>query len=147
MVYGRNLKMSKKGTYSHVNHFFDRPDLVQRFRQSRTNYDFPKLQMSALVDHWFILESFVDSVKTSHGDRMLLIVSELSDPTNPESAPTGMRYKVFSSSRLINEFLEGLRTSDEEIRALPMTFKIIAIKFHDKKSNKDKVRYEFYSGF
>ena len=94
-VYGRNLKMSKKGTYSVVHHFFDFPDLVQRFRQSRTNYDFPIRSLTSLIGCWFILETFVESVKTKNGERLIMIISELSDPNDPESLPTGLRFKVF----------------------------------------------------
>lgn len=138
--------MSKKGTYQVVNHFFDRPELVQRFRQTRTNYDYPSRNLSSLVGCWFILETFVDPVKTAHGERLLLIISELSDPNDPESEPTGMKYKVFSGSERINDFLRGLRASEDELTALPMTFKIIAVPIYDKKGNKTKYRYEFYTG-
>lgn len=138
--------MSKKGTYRVVNHFFDRLELVQRFRQTRTNYDYPSRNLSSLVGCWFILETFVDPVKTAHGERLLLIISELSDPNDPESEPTGMKYKVFSGSERINDFLRGLRASEDELTALPMTFKIIAVPIYDKKGNKTKYRYEFYTG-
>ena len=107
--------MSKKGTYSHVNYFYDFPRLVQRLRISRRNYDFPTRSLSSFVGCWFILETFVDPVKTSHGERVMLIISELSDPDDPESEPTGKRFKVFSSSQRINEFLRGLRVTEEEL--------------------------------
>lgn len=145
-VYGRNLKMSKKGTYSVVHHFFDFPDLVQRFRQSRTNYDFPIRSLTSLIGCWFILETFVESVKTKNGERLIMIISELSDPNDPESLPTGLRFKVFSSSERINNFLRGLRASEDKLRALPMTVKVIAVPFFDKKGNQTKVRYEFDTG-
>lgn len=138
--------MSRKGTYSVVNHFFDFPDLVQRFRQSRTNYDFPVRSLSSLVGCWFILETFVESVKTKNGDRLLMIVSELSDPGDPESPPTGLRFKVFSSSERINNFLRGLRASEDELRTLPMTVKVIAILFKDRKTGQMKTRFEFDCG-
>ena len=131
--------MSKKGTYSVVHHFFDFPDLVQRFRQSRTNYDFPIRSLTSLIGCWFILETFVESVKTKNGERLIMIISELSDPNDTESLPTGLRFKVFSSSERINNFLRGLR-------ALPMTVKVIAVPFFDKKGNQTKVRYEFDTG-
>ena len=116
-VYGRNLKMSKKGTYSHVNYF----------------YDFPTRSLSSFVGCWFILETFVDPVKTSHGERVMLIISELSDPDDPESEPTGKRFKVFSSSQRINEFLRDLRVTEEELDCLPMALRLIAVPFFDKK--------------
>lgn len=57
-----------------------------------------------------------------------------------------MKYKVFSGSERINDFLRGLRASEDELTALPMTFKIIAVPIYDKKGNKTKYRYEFYTG-
>lgn len=138
--------MSKKGTYSHVNYFYDFPRLVQRLRISRRNYDFPIRSLSSLVGCWFILETFVDPVKTSHGERVMLIISELSDPDNPESEPTGKRFKVFSSSQRINEFLRGLRVTEEELDCLPMAIRLIAVPFFDKKGNQTKARYEFDTG-
>lgn len=135
--------MSKKGTYSHVNYFYDFPRLVQRLRISRRNYDFPTRSLSSFVGCWFILETFVDPVKTSHGERVMLIISELSDPDDPESEPTGKRFKVFSSSQRINEFLRGLRVTEEELDCLPMALRLIAVPFFDKKGNQTKVRYEF----
>lgn len=138
--------MSKKGTYSVVHHFFDFPDLVQRFRQSRTNYDFPIRSLTSLIGCWFILETFVDPVKTSHGERVMLIISELSDPDDPESESTRKRFKVFSSSQRINEFLRGLRVTEEELDCLPMALRLIAVPFFDKKGNQTKVRYEFDTG-
>ena len=145
-VYGRNLKMSKKGTYRHVNYFYDFPRLVQRLRISRRNYDFPTRSLSSFVGCWFILETFVDPVKTSHGERVMLIISELSDPDDPESEPTGKRFKVFSSSQRINEFLRGLRVTEEELDCLPMALRLIAVPFFDKKGNQTKARYEFDTG-
>ena len=145
-VYGRNLKMSKKGTYSHVNYFYDFPRLVQRLRISRRNYDFPTKSLSSFVGCWFILETFVDPVKTSHGERVMLIISELSDPDDPESEPTGKRFKVFSSSQRINEFLRDLRVTEEELDCLPMALRLIAVPFFDKKGNQTKTRYEFDTG-
>ena len=130
--------MSKKGTYRVVNHFFDRPELVQRFRQTRTNYDYPSRNLSSLVGCWFILETFVDPVKTSHGERVMLIISEFSDPDDPDSEPTGKRFKVFSSSQRINEFLRGLRVTEEELDCLPMALRLIAVPFFDKKGNQTK---------
>lgn len=138
--------MSKKGTYSHVNYFYDFPRLVQRLRISRRNYDFPTRSLSSFVGCWFILETFVDPVKTSHGERVMLIISELSDPDDPESEPTGKRFKVFSSSQRINEFLRGLRVTKEELDCLPMALRLIAVPFFDKKGNQTKVRYEFDTG-
>ena len=138
--------MSKKGTYSHVNYFYDFPRLVQRLRISRRNYDFPTRSLSSFVGCWFILETFVDPVKTSHGERVMLIISELSDPDDPESEPTGKRFKVFSSSQRINEFLRGLRVTEEELDCLPMVLKLIAVPFFDKKGNQTKARYEFDTG-
>ena len=138
--------MSKKGTYSHVNYFYDFPRLVQRLRISRRNYDFPTRSLSSFVGCWFILETFVDPVKTSHGERVMLIISELSDPDDPESEPTGKRFKVFSSSQRINEFLRGLRITEEELDCLPMALKLIAVPFFDKKGNQTKARYEFDTG-
>lgn len=138
--------MSKKGTYSHVNYFYDFPRLVQRLRISRRNYDFPTRSLSSFVGCWFILETFVDPVKTSHGERVMLIISELSDPDDPESEPTGKRFKVFSSSQRINEFLRGLRVTEEELDCLPMALRLIAVPFFDKKGNQTKVRYEFDTG-
>ena len=145
-VYGRNLKMSKKGTYCHVNYFYDFARLVQRLRISRRNYDFPTRSLSSFVGCWFILETFVDPVKTSHGERVMLIISELSDPDDPESEPTRKRFKVFSSSQRINEFLRGLRVTEEELDCLPMALRLIAVPFFDKKGNQTKVRYEFDTG-
>lgn len=138
--------MSKKGTYSHVNYFYDFPRLVQRLRISRRNYDFPTRSLSSFVGCWFILETFVDPVKTSHGERVMLIISELSDPDDPESEPTGKRFKVFSSSQRINEFLRGLRVTEEELDCLPMAIRLIAVPFFDKKRNQTKARYEFDTG-
>ena len=138
--------MSKKGTYSHVNYFYDFPRLVQRLRISRRNYDFPTRSLSSFVGCWFILETFVDPVKTSHGERVMLIISELSDPDDPESEPTGKRFKVFSSSQRINEFLRGLRVTEEELDCLPMALRLIAVPFFDKKGNQTKARYEFDTG-
>lgn len=138
--------MSKKGTYSHVNYFYDFPRLVQRLRISRRNYDFPTRSLSSFVGCWFILETFVDPVKTSHGERVMLIISELSDPDDPESEPTGKRFKVFSSSQRINEFLRGLRVTEEELDCLPMALRLIAVPFFDKKGNQTKVMYEFDTG-
>ena len=138
--------MSKKGTYSHVNYFYDFPRLVQRLRISRRNYDFPTRSLSSFVGCWFILETFVDPVKTSHGERVMLIISELSDPDDPESEPTGKRFKVFSSSQRINEFLRGLRVTEEELDCLPMAIRLIAVPFFDKKGNQTKARYEFDTG-
>ena len=138
--------MSKKGTYSHVNYFYDFPRLVQRLRISRRNYDFPTRSLSSFVGCWFILETFVDPVKTSHGERVMLIISELSDPDDPESEPTGKRFKVFSSSQRINEFLRGLRVTEEELDCLPMAIRLIAVPFFDKKGNQTKTRYEFDTG-
>lgn len=138
--------MSKKGTYSHVNYFYDFPRLVQRLRISRRNYDFPTRSLSSFVGCWFILETFVDPVKTSHGERVMLIISELSDPDDPESEPTGKRFKVFSSSQRINEFLRGLRVTEEELDCLPMALRLIAVPFFDKKGNQTKTRYEFDTG-
>ena len=138
--------MSKKGTYSHVNYFYDFPRLVQRLRISRRNYDFPTRSLSSFVGCWFILETFVDPVKTSHGERVMLIISELSDPDDPESEPTGKRFKAFSSSQRINEFLRGLRVTEEELDCLPMALRLIAVPFFDKKGNQTKVRYEFDTG-
>lgn len=138
--------MSKKGTYSHVNYFYDFPRLVQRLRISRRNYDFPTRSLSSFVGCWFILETFVDPVKTNHGERVMLIISELSDPDDPESEPTGKRFKVFSSSQRINEFLRGLRVTEEELDCLPMALRLIAVPFFDKKGNQTKARYEFDTG-
>lgn len=138
--------MSKKGTYSHVNYFYDFPRLVQRLRISRRNYDFPTRSLSSFVGCWFILETFVDPVKTSHGERVMLIISELSDPDDPESEPTGKRFKVFSSSQRINEFLRGLRVTEEELDCLPMVLRLIVVPFFDKKGNQTKARYEFDTG-
>ena len=138
--------MSKKGTYSHVNYFYDFPRLVQRLRISRRNYDFPTRSLSSFVGCWFILETFVDPVKTSHGERVMLIISELSDPDDPESEPTGKRFKVFSSFQRINEFLRGLRVTEEELDCLPMALRLIAVPFFDKKGNQTKTRYEFDTG-
>ena len=138
--------MSKKGTYSHVNYFYDFPRLVQRLRISRRNYDFPTRSLSSFVGCWFILETFVDPVKTSHGERVMLIISELSDPDDPESEPTRKRFKVFSSSQRINEFLRDLRVTEEELDCLPMALRLIAVPFFDKKGNQTKVRYEFDTG-
>lgn len=135
--------MSKKGTYSHVNYFYDFPRLVQRLRISRRNYDFPTRSLSSFVGCWFILETFVDPVKTSHGEKVMLIISELSDPDDPESEPIGKRFKVFSSSQRINEFLRGLRVTEEELDCLPMA---IRVPFFDKKGNQTKARYEFDTG-
>lgn len=142
---GRNLKMSKKGTYSIVNHFYDFPELVQRLRQLRTNYDYPIRALNTFVGCWVILETFIESVHTTHGDRMMLIISELSDPNDPESTPTGKRYKVFSSSKRINTFLSGLRASEDELRTLPMTVKIIAVPFKSK-TGEIKTRFEIDCG-
>lgn len=129
-----------------VNHFFDFPDLVQKFRQSRTNYDYQTRSLTSLVDSWFILETFVYPVKTKNGDRLMMIISELSDPGNPNSLPTGIKYKVFSSSRCINDFLIGLRETKDELRALPMIIKVISIPYTDRKSGKIKTRFEFDCG-
>lgn len=147
MGFGRNLGMSKKGTYRVVNHFYDFPELVQRLRQGRRNYDFPTRSLTSLVGCWFILETFVDPVHTANGERLMMIISELSDPNDPESAPTGMKFKVFSSSEHINMFLRGLRASEDELKALPMTVKVISVPFKDKNSGgKMKARYEFDCG-
>ena len=138
--------MSKKGTYSHVNYSYDFPRLVQRLRISRRNYDFPTRSLSSFVGCWFILETFVESVKTKNGERLIMIISELSDPNDPESLPTGLRFKVFSSSERINNFLRGLRASEDELGALPMTVKVIAVPFKDKKTGQIKTRFEFDCG-
>ena len=138
--------MSKTGTYSHVNYFYDFPRLVQRLRISRRNYDFPIRSLTSLIGCWFILETFVESVKTKNGERLMMIISELSDPNDPESLPTGLRFKVFSSSERINNFLRGLRASEDELRALPMTVKVIAVPFKDKKTGQIKTRFEFDCG-
>ena len=76
----------------------------------------------------------------------MMIISELSDPNDPESLPTGLRFKVFSSSGRINNFLRGLRASEDELRALPMTVKVIAVPFKDKKTGQIKTRFEFDCG-
>lgn len=76
----------------------------------------------------------------------MMIISELSDPNDTESLPTGLRFKVFSSSERINNFLRGLRASENELRALPMTVKVIAVPLKDKKTGQIKTRFEFDCG-
>ena len=144
---GRNPIMSKKGTYSHVNHFFDHPELVQKFRQQRKNYDFPVISMKDILNKWFILDTYVPNVKTKKGyERVLLVIRELSDTSDPESTPTGKRFKIFSSSSQINTFLRGLRDSGDDVKYLPMTFKIVPEFFKDK-NGKDAYRYTLFTDF
>lgn len=73
----------------------------------------------------------------------MMIISELSDPGDPDSLP---KYRVFSSSRCINDFLIGLRETKDELRALPMIIEVIPVSYIDRRSGKTKTKFEFDCG-
>ena len=92
-----------------INYFFDYPELIQRARRSRTNYDYEFKPLKDFVGQYVILENYVTNVKTKYhknGDNIMMIFRMLSDPNNPQSEPTYVRYKVLSSSKGINFFLK-----------------------------------------
>lgn len=121
-----------------INYFYDYPELIQRARRSRTNYDYELKPLKDFVGQYVILENYVTKVKTKYhknGDNIMMILRMLSDPYNPQSEPTYVRYKVLSSSKGINYFLEDLRKLDLDLKTLPL---IIKIKAEKVKSGKGK---------
>ena len=126
-----------------INYFYDFPEIVQRARRSRTNYDYEIKPIKDFLGKYVILENYVTGVKTKFhkdGDIILLIFRELSDPNNPQSEPTYIRYRVYSSSKGINSFLEDLRETGEDIRLLPL---IIKIKAEEIKSGKGRGKFRY----
>ena len=142
--------MSTKATYNKRKFIFDDQELVQKLRQSRTNYDYPVAKISDFLGDWIVLETFVPDVITKHTrkDRpaFLLIISTLKDPKDPESDRTWSKYKVFCGSGRINSFLMGLRESDLELSCLPLVLRFISVPFLDKKTGLMKNRYEIDCG-
>lgn len=130
-----------------VNHFrsikkiYEDSELLQELKRLRTNYDYPFLNLNDLVDHWFVLETFKDNIKTKYGtNKKMMIISELSDPRNPESELTGKKFRVIVGSKMINKVLDYLRESGKELTVLPMIMKVIKTKIHNS-----KFRYEFWT--
>lgn len=142
--------MSTKATYNKRNVIFEEPELIQKLRQSRTNYDYPVAKLSDFLGDWVVLETFVTDIKTknSRKDRpvFLLIISTLEDPKDPDSPRGWSKFKVFCGSKRIVDFLMGLRESDLELTSLPLVLRFIAVPFTDRKTGIMKTRYEIDCG-
>ena len=142
--------MSERRRYTKKTNLFDHPELVQRLRQSRTNYDYPVAKISDFLGDWVVLETFVTNVNTKYGKKSrpatILILSTLQDPSNPDSDRTWERYRAFCWSERINKFLLGLRESDLELIYLPLVLRFIEVPFIDYRTGAEKSRYEIDCG-
>lgn len=142
--------MSEKGSYKTKTLLFDKPELVQRLRQSRTNYDYPVAKLSEFLGDWVVLETFVTDIKTKYSKKnrplFILIISTLQDPRNPESDRGWQKYRVFCGSSRINNFLMGLRESDLELTCLPLVLRFVKVPFTDWRTGAEKTRYEIDCG-
>ena len=136
-----------KRVYNKKNLLFDNPELIQKLRQSRTNYDYPVAKLSDFLGDWVVLETFVSGFDIKKGwSYLLLILTTLEDPDNPESDRSWKKYRVFCWSKGINNFLLGLRESGEEVTCLPLVLRFIGVPYTDKKTGALKTRYEIDCG-
>ena len=129
-----------------------RKDLQKKLKEATHQfYDYESVSLEDMVGQFVIIKKFIKGVPTKYGsERMLLIIEEVDqeavdeweeDPDEIE-LKTGNTYKMFSSSKRINDALKAL--DEEDSNCFPILVKLAKRTFKAKSKKTGKLE-EFTS--
>ena len=129
-----------------------RKDLQKKLKETTHQFfDYESVSLEDMAGNYVIIKKFVKGVPTKFGaERMLFIIEEVDQDVvedweeDPEEVDlkTGNTYKMFSSSKRINDAVKALE--EEDPTCFPLLVKLIKRTFKAKSKKTGKIE-EFTS--